>query len=326
MEDKNQRKALTHLDFLLATYHQQHEASFLKKLFSPNHSLQGIYIYGPVGRGKTILMDLFFNHLKTSQKKRVHFHAFMQSLHETLHEKSGQDIDDIAHAFSKDLEVLCLDEFFIDHISDAMLIARFLGIMFEKNVLIVMTSNCPPEDLYKGGFKRELFLPFLEVLTKKMTPLFLEGEKDYRAEATLLFPHWIHEEKIAALFEKMANVPPQPQAIKLKNRLYQVEALGKNHIYFSFEELCVKPKGPRDYLHLFHAFSTLFLKGIPTFTKENKESAKRFQNLIDVVYDKKITFWGSLAAHPLELFDASYDSSYERTASRLLELLAAKKE
>lgn len=328
--DMAQQTVLQSLQKLYVYLEQNNHRSsqgFLQRFFASKHPkelIKGCYIYGAVGRGKTVLMDLFYNHLSTARKKRIHFHAFMQDLQKQVHQKGKNTVEQVAQEFAASYDVICLDEFYVDHIGDAMLIVRFLGALFDKGVVVVLTTNCAPDDLYQNGFQRELFLPFIPKIKAHMLVLSLDGQQDYRQREKETFPHWLEsgQGKMREIYFKLTNCEAAPQKLTIEKRHYYPQGWCASIIWFDFKDLCERPLGARDYLHLSAHYKTWCLSKVPYFDQQNTNAAKRFQHLIDVLYDQKCVLWMSAPALPHLLFEAAhYHDSYERTKSRLSEML-----
>ncbi|MEE8295284.1 MAG: cell division protein ZapE [Sphingomonadales bacterium] len=310
---------------------------------------KGIYIFGDVGRGKSMLMDLFFEAVPISEKRRVHFHQFMQDVHAKIHawrkltkqEKikafGPDDFDDpipaLANDLSKSARLLCFDEFQVSDVADAMILGRLYEKLFEKGVVIVSTSNRPPDDLYKGGLNRDLFIPFIEMIKRDMDVTKLSGGKDYRYHRikglhTYYTP--INAETTEALRKVFwaltdrdvgdpATVPSDE--FEVKGRALFVPKAAMGAAVFSFKRLCVNPLGAADYLAIAWRYHTVFVVAIPKMTKENRNEAKRFVTLIDILYENNVKLFCSAEVSPEDLYPAG-DGSFEfsRTVSRLHEM------
>lgn len=298
---------------------------------------QGLYIYGDVGRGKSMVMDLFFDTVPIERKRRVHFHAFMLEVHAAAHEfrqtpKDQRDGDDpiapIAARIAADAILLCFDEFQVQDVADAMILGRLFSALFDHGVVVVATSNRPPDDLYIGGLNRELFLPFIDLFKERLDLLHLSGPTDHRMARLTGMPvyHVPADEKAAAALEDAfaaltQGADPAAAAIEVQGRQLVIPRTGAGVAWASFAELCEQPLGAADYLALAENFHTLVLSGIPKMDIQQRNEAKRLVTLIDALYEQKVKLICSASAAPDELYPAG-DGSFEfaRTASRLIEM------
>lgn len=302
------------------------EKNFFQKLFSRKRPrVKGIYIYGDVGRGKTILMDLFYNALPIQQKKRIHFHAFMQKIQQKLHQFGAHDlgkqpIESLAEAMAVESSVLCFDEFLVEHIGDAMILRRLFEELFKRGVLIVATSNVAPKDLYKGGFQYEQFAPFIPILEKSVNVLELCSAGDYRAPKMRLGISVSQEAQVVLenkYIQKTGGKKPILKKHILDGRTYYYAAY-KTMLWITFAELCKRPHGARDYLALTHHFTEWFISDVPIM--RDGPEAMRFKTLVDVLYDKGTQVYMSTESAPEFLIDGC-PKKYKRTISRLIEIL-----
>lgn len=308
---------------------------------------QGLYLYGGVGRGKTMLMDLFFHHTPVERKRRVHFHAFMIEVHERLHHwrqafadrqrngKKGKGEDDpilpLAKRLADEAWLLCFDEFHVENIADAMILGRLFTALFEHGVVVVATSNWPPDDLYKDGLQRNLFLPFIDLLKQRLDVLEIEDGTDYRL-ARLHGMKVYHyplgrpsSQALETIFHDLTDgAEGEEFELLLKGRSVIVPRAARGVAWFSFEELCVKPRGAADYIALATHFHTVIIDGVPRFTENRRNEAKRFITLIDALYEHKTFAVIAAEAAPDRLHAAdSHAFEFERTMSRLMEMQSA---
>lgn len=293
-----------------------------------------LYIYGDVGRGKSMIMDLLYQNTQDIPKMRMHFHEFMRMIHEKLHalRSKGQGEDPIpilANALRNDTILLCFDEFFVNDITDAMIMSRLFTALFDRGIKMVTTSNIAPHYLYKDGLQRSQFIPFIELLEAKATILTLDSDTDFRLRHLshighiYLTPHTKQTESL--LFkhfeECLAGNKSTPQTINLKGRSLTTSYAHDTMALFSFDQLCASAMGASDYLTLAQRFKTIFLTNIPQFTNELNNEAKRFITLIDVLYEKHVHLVCTAAAKPEKLYQSGkYKFEFKRTVSRLIEM------
>ncbi|WP_337997863.1 cell division protein ZapE [Oleispirillum naphthae] len=302
---------------------------------------RGLYVWGDVGRGKSMLMDLFFAALDTHAKRRVHFHAFMREVHEQLfalrrepHTFAAADMVDplseVARLIAHDTWVLCLDELEINDIGDAMIVGRLFDALTARGVVVVTTSNRPPRDLYKDGLQREKFLPFIDLILSRMEVLHLAAERDYRLgrlKGAQLYLTPLTAETAAELdrlFLHLAgSVTPHPDVIPVKGREVPVPRAACCVAWFGFDDLCARPLGPTDYMEIAARYQAVVVAGIPRMTGEMASEARRFVTMVDVFYDHRVKLICSAAAPPAALYDGAKGGfEFHRTVSRLMEMQA----
>ena len=294
----------------------------------------GLYIWGGVGRGKSMLMDLFVAATATPAKRRVHFHAFMQEVHHGLHAARKTGVEDplapVAEALVQDLRLLAFDEMQITDITDAMIVGRLFEKLFAAGVVVVTTSNRPPEDLYKNGLNRNLFLPFIDLMRTRCHVAALESPTDYRQHrlqgAQVYFhPAGIAKGLIAGIWADLTG-GAEGDALRLavNGREVELPRFANGIGRASFWDLCAKPLGPADYLAIAHAVRVLILEDIPQMSSANYNEAKRFVILIDALYEARVKLVASAADVPERLYlEGAGSFEFERTASRLREMQAA---
>ena len=306
----------------------------------PSEPPRGLYVYGAVGRGKTFLMDLFFETAPVAAKRRVHFHAFMADVHARIHrwrqirkrgEVSGDDpIAPVAAALAIEAAVLCFDEFSVRDIADAMILARLFGALFAAGVVVVATSNVAPDDLYKDGLNRALFLPFLDLLRERMAVVELGARMDYRLQKLARAPVYYYPDDgnadaamDAAFLRLTGQAHGTPRELPLLGRIVDVPQAVDGVARFGFDDLCRRALGASDFLALAQHFHTIFIDHIPVLREAERNEAKRFITLIDTLYDRRVKLVASAAAEPNALYQGQSGAEafeFARAASRLIEM------
>jgi cell division protein ZapE len=305
--------------------------------------LYGIYIWGSVGRGKTALMDMFFEETELSHKRRTHFHAFMADVHARIFAvrqqikegrvKGDDPIAPVAEALARETWLLCLDEFTVTDIADAMILARLFKALLQAGVIVVATSNVAPEDLYKDGLNRALFLPFIEILNAHMDVMLLDSRTDFRLEKLKGEPVYhvpANDKAHAALTRAFAALTGAEKApgknLEFLGRSLRVPQARNRVARFHFSDLCVAALGARDFLAIAENFHTIIIDDIPVLDNAQVNEAKRFILLIDALYDQRVKLIVSAAAEPQELYLAKAGREafeFARTVSRLTEMRSA---
>lgn len=347
--DPHQEAAVQSLDRLhgeLLAAHQSKSRTFLQKLLGfaarKIEMPHGVYMYGGVGRGKSMLMDLLYDCVPGEiRKRRVHFHAFMIEVHDYIHSRRMDDglyddVDDVlpslAERIAERSQLLCFDEFHVTDVADAMILGRLFTTLFDRGVVVVATSNWDPDRLYEGGLQRDRFLPFIELLKKKLEVVELDGPKDYRAECletegTYFYPlgrsTLLQVEKVFyALTNKAAA---KPQEISVKGRTIKVKEAAKGVARFTFSELCEEPLGAEDYLTIANVFETVFLEGVPKLPEGKRNEAKRLMTLVDALYESKTKLVITADVPPDQIYTGKdHGFEFQRTVSRLLEMQSEK--
>jgi cell division protein ZapE len=306
-----------------------------KKLFARKEPpVRGVYIHGPVGRGKSMLMDLFYDALPpTIAKRRVHFHAFMIEVHDYLHAARQRNEAESAllkfgAQLRKSVRVLCFDEFHVVDVADAMILSRLFTALLNNGLVVVATSNWPPEKLYEGGLQRDRFVPFIDLVKKGFDVVAVAGPTDYRMrilEDTGVY-HWPlghHTQEWAdnMFHELSGGSPVHTDQLTVKGRVMEIEQVARNVARFTFAQLCERPVGAEDYLVIAKAYHTVFLEGIPKLRYDRRNEAKRLMTLVDALYDSGTRLVVTADAPPEKLyFGHDHEFEFQRTISRLLEM------
>jgi cell division protein ZapE len=330
------------LEERLASYKPHRKQGLLGRLFGDKDDKppRGLYVHGEVGRGKTMLMDLFFQQSAVEHKRRAHFHEFMAEAHERIYFyrqqiargeiADGDVIALTAHAIFDEAWLLCFDEFHVTDIADAMILGRLFTKLFDLGTVVVATSNVAPEDLYKGGLNRALFLPFIAQISDHMDVLRLDARTDFRLEKLVGVKMWLvpadaaADAAIDAAWRKMTgNAPCKPRDIAIKGRVLHVPCSSHGVARFSFADICEKPLAASDYLRLAHDYHTILVDHIPVMDYAERNAAKRFISLIDTLYDNAVKLMASAEADPVSLYlaaDGNEAMEFKRTSSRLIEM------
>ncbi len=339
MEDRQQIRVINRLQQLLEDILEQIEwnkqPAIARLLAKARKPVKGVYIFGGVGTGKSMVMDFFFEACPIKSKRRVHFHAFMQEVHDYNYqwraENEGDPLLSLAEKISQSTRLLCFDEFHVTDIADAMLLARLFTRLFEQGVIVVSTSNQHPDDLYKDGLQRELFLPFIDVLKKSSDIIELSAKKDYRLlhfksmNSTFYSEASGGNEFLQQRFDELTKGGKiQTRVLKFKGRELVFATVHSDILMSSFQELCQRELGPIDFLVIVKEFSAILIADIPEFSAEINDQARRFVTLIDEIYEHnvKLICTAAVPAEQLAINDRSFD--FKRTRSRLIEMQSEK--
>jgi cell division protein ZapE len=344
--DPAQARAVDSLQRLqeeLSTYRRASKSSSLGWLMARGPKAappRGLYIWGDVGRGKTMLMDLFYETAKVEKKRRAHFHEFMAGVQDRLVQarhaikegklKDGDPIAPVAGELAEEALLLCFDEFHVNDIADAMILSRLFERLFERGVVMVATSNVPPEDLYKEGLNRPLFLPFVKLLQERCETINLTARTDYRLEKLSGTQMWHApadreaQQQIDEVWRKLAGRSGgAPCDLSYRGRTIHVPFAGNGAARFDFADLCHQPLGAADFVQLAHNFHTVVIEDIPVMSPEQRNEAKRFILLIDALYDNSVKLVASAAVERDEIYRGSGTveaNEFKRTISRLIEM------
>ena len=303
--------------------------STLKRLFGAVAVPRGVYLWGGVGRGKSLLMDGFYATAAIRRKTRVHFHAFMRDVHGALArlKDEADPLAAVASQVANRYRLICFDEFHVDDIADAMILGRLLDGLFAKGVVLVVTSNYAPDDLWPNGLLRERFLPAIALIKDRLDVVEVDAGVDYRLRA-LEHLETFHvpagpaaEAALAAAWEAMRSGPEESARLAIEGRTLSARRRSGSAVWFDFGALCDGPRSQRDYLELARRFAVLFLSGIPRMSAERADEARRFTWLIDILYDHRVKLVASAAVAPEALYvEGANARDFSRTASRLAEM------
>jgi cell division protein ZapE len=338
--DAGQRDAAARLDRLSASIGEDSLVDKLGTRFpllpkiaratSPKSPQRGVYLWGGVGRGKTLLMDWFYDSLRTERRERSHFYRFMRQVHTELRNIAGSEepLEILAQRLAERARVICLDEFLVADIADAMILGGLIEGLFRRGVTLVATSNTPPVDLYKDGLQRQRFLPAIELLQTHMDVVHLDGAIDYRLRRLEQAPTYLDSTltgsaaQLQQSFAALAGATAAgPTVLTIEERPLAALAVGAGIVWFEFAELCAGPRSQNDYIEIARMYPTVFVSNIPEFTHDDDNTARRFIMLIDEFYDRSVKLVVSAAAPPAALYRGDrLTAEFERTSSRLVEM------
>ena len=332
--DPEQRAAAARLDTLATELEHPKTTGFFRRKAVP---ARGLYLWGGVGRGKSMLMDLFFAHTDIAQKRRVHFGEFMLEVHERIaaerRKELGDPIPPVAEALAQEARLLAFDEMMVTNSPDAMILSRLFTALIEGGVTVVTTSNREPSDLYKNGLNREHFLPFIALIQQRLDVLALNGPVDYRRDRLGQQDTWLVPNgpdataQLSAAFFRLTDYPPEDRAhvpsedLTVQGRTLHVPKSLKGVAVFSFRRLCGEARGTSDYLAIARKYHTVILVGVPLLGPDNRNEAARFVSLIDALYEHKVKLLAAADAQPDALYprgDGAFE--FQRTVSRLEEM------
>jgi cell division protein ZapE len=331
VSDSSQWRAVERLQQLYEEWsaYKKRRSSALRRLLVKPPLPKGVYLWGPVGRGKSFLMDSFYLCVPLVRKRRVHFHHFMREIHRELDELKGTE-DPVAEAAARTAlryRLICFDEFHVSDIADAMILGRFLEQTMSRGVQFVMTSNYHPDQLYPSGLQRERFLPAIELLKSRLDVIAVDNGTDYRRlKMERLQVYHINNEKILeAIFAELRDVEEESQPLDVEGREIPYRKRAGGLVWFDFAALCEGPRSYADYVDLARRFHTVMLSGIPRMSAKDSDAARRFTWLVDVFYDDRVKLVVSAEAPPEALFPEGENSAeFQRTVSRLHEMQSAR--
>jgi len=328
--DPSQGRAVERLQRLYEEWsaYKKRRSTALRRLIVKPPLPKGVYLWGPVGRGKSFLMDAFFLCVPLVRKRRVHFHHFMREIHRELDQLKGTEdpIAAVAERTARRYRLICFDEFHVSDIADAMILGRFLEQAMERGVEFVMTSNYPPDELYPNGLQRSRFLPAIELLKSRLDVIEVDNGTDYRRlkmERVQVY-HVGHGGVLEEIFSRLKDVEEEHQPLDVEGREIPYRKRAGGLVWFTFEALCGGPRSYADYVDLAVRFHTVILEGVPQMSAKSADSARRFTWLVDVFYDDRVKLIVSAAARPEELFtEGEHSAEFQRTVSRLHEMQSA---
>lgn len=332
IHDAAQAAAIDELDKLwhqLVDFKAKRNRFLGRSLRSPDVP-SGLYFWGGVGRGKSFLMDAFYACVPYRRKRRIHFHNFMAEVHRELKllAREKDPMLALADKIARNTRLLCFDEFHVSDIADAMILGRLMAALFERGVVLVTTSNYPPDGLYPNGLQRQNFLPTIELLKRELKVLNVDSGNDYRLRELTREPLFMvpanadSEARMQVMFDRLSSGTTLPEShVEVLGRQIPVKKLAPGVIWFDFKGICGGPRAQTDYLEIAQEYHTVFLSDIPKLTAKDAAEARRFTWLVDVFYDNRVKLVASAATQPEELYTEGVQASeFFRTASRLTEM------
>lgn len=328
--DPAQERAAARLDALHHAFveHQRAARSWRRWWRAPAPPAS-VYLWGGVGRGKSVLMDCFFDVVPSARKRRVHFHAFMRDVQTQLrvHRSETDPLSRVVDDLAQQTRLLCFDEFHVSDIADAMILGRLLEGLLRAGVVVVLTSNYPPDGLYPGGLQRARFLPTITLIKTGFEVIEIDGGTDYRLRALVemerffVAPAAVGEQHLADDFERLVHAPPQAGHLEVQQRHIPVKGHAQGVVWFDFAALCMGPRSQNDYLDIAREHHTVLLSGIPQLSAEQAEAARRFTWLVDILYEHRVTLIASAAVEASAIYIAGTRvNEFARTVSRLMEM------
>jgi cell division protein ZapE len=327
VSDPSQWRAVERLQRLYEEWsaYKARRNNALKRLLVHPELPKGVYLWGPVGRGKSFLMDAFFRCVPLQRKRRVHFHHFMREIHRELDELRGTEdpLAAVAERTARRYRLICFDEFHVSDIADAMILGRYLEQVMDRGVEFVMTSNYRPEDLYPNGLQRERFLPTVELIKSRLDVVSVDNGTDYRRlkmERMKVY-HVGSDAPLRRIFDELRDVEEEKHPLDVEGRTIPYRKRAGGLVWFDFEVLCGGARSYADYVDLARRFHTVMLSGVPRMSAKNSDAARRFTWLVDVFYDDRVNLIISAETEPDQLFTAGEQAAeFQRTVSRLYEM------
>jgi cell division protein ZapE len=329
VQDPSQWRAVERLQRLHEEWsaYKSRRSNALRRLLVKPALPKGVYLWGPVGRGKSFLMDAFYSCVPLVRKRRVHFHHFMREIHRELDALKGaaDPIAEVATRTARRYRLVCFDEFHVSDIADAMILGRFLESVMDRGVEFVMTSNYAPDQLYPAGLQRSRFLPAIELIKRRLDVVEVDGGTDYRRlKMEQVRVYHLEEAPLARIFEELKDVQEEWHPLDVEGRAIPYRKRAGGLVWFDFHTLCAGARSYADYVDLARRFHTVMLSGVPCMSARQSDAARRFTWLVDVLYDERIKLVVSAEAAPEALFiEGENSADFQRTVSRLHEMQSA---